>query len=232
VLGSALAGATGLRVGDKVDIGTKAFTVSRVLEPAGSLDDHSVFISLSDLQAALESGDRVNVIALRQPTQEDIVAMSDRVRDLSPELKIITAHRVRRAVDDITATVKRYALGFIALVLVVSGLAVANQASLDARERSVELATLLAVGADPRTILYLLCGKTALLAAVGGTIGYFLGGALASAATLRYLTVPFAWIPVLAPAAIILSIGFGLIFTLVPARRAAALDPALVFRGP
>jgi len=94
-------------------------------------------------------------------------------------------------------------------------------------ERTAEVGLLRAVGAGRTQIAGVLLAEAALLSAAGGLVGLVLGGAGVWALVTMYPALP-ARPPLWAVASALgLAVLVGLVFGLMPARRAARLDPVL-----
>jgi putative ABC transport system permease protein len=98
-------------------------------------------------------------------------------------------------------------------------------------ERTGEIGLLVALGASRRTILGLFLGEAIALSALGGLMGLLLGSGLAQ---LIHLLVPA--LPVHTPLAFVLlaelvAVAIGLLAGVLPARRAAGLDPVEALRA-
>jgi putative ABC transport system permease protein len=94
-------------------------------------------------------------------------------------------------------------------------------------ERTAEIGLLKALGATPRQILLLILAEASLLSLLGALLGLAVGqaGALAIRQALPILPAhaPY-WAIVLV---LLIALVTGLVFSLLPARSAAALDPVL-----
>jgi ABC-type antimicrobial peptide transport system permease subunit len=91
--------------------------------------------------------------------------------------------------------------------------------------RIVEIGLLKAIGATRRQILTLFLAEASSLSLLGGVIGFGIGQLAAFALRTAYPIIDFR-APVWAAAAgVAVAIASGLIFGILPARRAAALDP-------
>lgn len=97
-------------------------------------------------------------------------------------------------------------------------------------QRCCELGIRVALGAQPRSIRRLILGEAARLIATGVVIG--LGFAVAAGTMMRGLLFGVqSWdVPTLIAVASVLGIS-ALVASLIPARRAALVDPAEVLRG-
>ncbi|HQR04623.1 MAG: ABC transporter permease [Proteobacteria bacterium] len=128
-----------------------------------------------------------------------------------------------------TLTFAIAAIGGISLL--VGGIGILTILTIAVSERTSEIGLLRAIGATRRRILTLFLGEAALLAALGGITGLTLGWGIA---LLLKLTVPA--LPVNTPwsyavAAELTAVIVGLLAGVLPARRAARLDPLEALRS-
>ncbi len=144
-----------------------------------------------------------------------ITTQEDMLRTLSKILDILTM-----AVG---------ALGSISLL--VGGVGIATIMTITVAERTGEIGLLVALGAPRRTILGLFLGEAVALSALGGLIGLVLGFGLAQ---LIHFAVPA--LPVHTPISFVIlaegiAVAIGLLAGVLPARRAARLDPVAALRA-
>ena len=121
------------------------------------------------------------------------------------------------------------AIGGISLV--VGGVGILTILTIAVAERTSEIGLLRAVGATRQGILLLFLGEAALLAVIGGTAGLLLGWgtALALHVVLPALPVHTPWS--YAVLAELVALAVGLAAGVLPARRAAHLDPLEALRS-
>ena len=118
------------------------------------------------------------------------------------------------------------ALGAIAAIsLTVAGIGIMNVMLVAVSERTREIGLLKALGATERQVLAIFLLEATVISLVGGALGLALG--LLGAGTARWLIEGFPVQPPLwaVAMAVIVSASVGVIFGLVPARRAMRLDP-------
>ncbi len=115
--------------------------------------------------------------------------------------------------------------GIGAISLLVGSIGILTMMWISVNERTSEIGLARAIGATPTQILLLFLSEAALLSTLGGALGLGLGIGLAQ---LLHLYVPA--LPVKTPVefvflALAVSLVVGLLSGLLPARRAASLDP-------
>jgi putative ABC transport system permease protein len=120
------------------------------------------------------------------------------------------------------------ALGAIAAIsLTVAGIGIMNLMLVSVSERTSEVGLLKAVGAGNGQILAVFLAEAVLLAGAGGLLGLGLGWTAVRIVVALYPSLP-ASPPLWAlSAALALSVGVGALFGVLPARRAARLDPVV-----
>lgn len=118
-----------------------------------------------------------------------------------------------------------------AISLLVGGVGIATILTIAVAERTAEIGLLRAVGATRMRILLLFLGEAALLAAVGGAAGLAIGWGAAGALklVLPALPVQVPWLYALL--AELVAVSVGLVAGVLPARRAAQLDPLEALRS-
>jgi len=117
------------------------------------------------------------------------------------------------------------AIAFIAgISLLVGGIGVMNIMLVSVTERTKEIGTRKALGAQNFHIQLQFVTEAMMVAAVGGVIGLLLGIGIGSAASSV-----FGVAPIISPAttigAVLFAMGIGVVFGLYPANKAAKLDP-------
>ena len=121
------------------------------------------------------------------------------------------------------------AMGGISLV--VGGVGILTILTIAVAERTSEIGLLRAVGATQRSILMLFLGEAALLAAIGGTAGLLLGWGIALLLQLALPALPVHTPWSYAVLAEVVAVAVGLAAGVLPARRAARLDPLEALRS-
>jgi len=139
----------------------------------------------------------------------------------------VTQDAVLATFDDILGALTLAVGGIAAISLAVAGILIMNVMLVAVSERTAEIGLLKAIGATPRQILVLILAEAALLSLLGALLGLALGQAGALVIRLALPILPAyapSWVIVVVLTVALLT---GLLFSLLPARNAAALDPVL-----
>jgi putative ABC transport system permease protein len=149
------------------------------------------------------------------------------VRRLDPNLPLSPARTLDRVLADATDRPRALMLLmglFAALALGLAALGIYSVLSYAVSQRQQELSVRMALGAQPRDVLWLVVRQGLMLAIVGGIAGA--AGALALGRTLSSLLYGVSAVDAASfSAAIVLALLTALAACLLPARRAASLDP-------
>lgn len=124
------------------------------------------------------------------------------------------------------------ALGAIAAIsLTVAGIGIMNVMLVSVSERTREVGLLRALGVKRGQVLAVFLTESALLSAAGGLLGLAVGWAAVGLLVEIFPALPASPPPWAVAAALGLSLTVGILFGLLPARRAARLDPVAALAG-
>ncbi|MFI5307923.1 MAG: FtsX-like permease family protein [Polyangiales bacterium] len=234
----------GVAAGDRLMLdtvmGRRAFTVHGTITPQGPATAYGGDVLLMDVyaaQLAFDRGrrfDRIDVIP--KPTADVAKLARALERALGHKTKVTLPER-RSAEAERLLGGFRLALSLASVVaLFVGAFIVYNSLAIAVARRRREIGVLRALGTSRAQLLALFVGEGLLMGVLGSVLGLCFGAALgraalgAAAATVSALYVPmkvqaavFAWSDVCA--ALALGIGASLVAALLPAYRAAVVDP-------
>lgn len=165
---------------------------------------------------------------------EDAVTISMReMRRLRPADKnnfdLLSQDQILNVFMSITDIFFLVMLVLASVALMVGGIGVMAIMMVSVTARTREIGIRKALGATRRDILLQFLIEAATLTGIGGLLGIVLGLAAGRGVTML-MSVP-ADAPILQTAiAVVVSVGIGLVFGVVPARRAARLDPIEALR--
>ena len=141
------------------------------------------------------------------------------------DITIVTQDSVLATFERILGALTLSVAGIAAISLVVAGILIMNVMLMAVAQRTAEIGLCKAIGASRRQIMVLLVTEALLLSAVGGLLGLAIGLAGSHLARSLYPELsagPPSWAMV---AALGTALATGFVFSLLPARRAARLDP-------
>jgi putative ABC transport system permease protein len=141
------------------------------------------------------------------------------------DVTIITQDAVVSTFDKILKALTFAVAGIAAISLAVAGILIMNVMLVAVSQRTTEIGLLKALGAPKKQIIQLIMTEAALLSILGAGLGLVIGEAGSQLIGTFYPALPMGtpwWAFV---AAIGVALGTGLLFSLLPARRAAELDP-------
>ncbi len=156
-----------------------------------------------------------------------VAAVRTSVRQLDPNLPLSAARTLEQVLDEATGRPRALTLlmgGFAGAALLLAALGVYSVLSYGVNQRRQELSVRMALGAQPRDLVWLVVRQGMWLTVIGGLAGA--AGALAVGRTLAGLLYGVSPADGTAfGAALAVALGTALAACLLPARRAAALDP-------
>jgi putative ABC transport system permease protein len=169
----------------------------------------------------VEARNRDAIEVTKRQAAEIIKARHDGEEDVT----VITQDALLATFDRLIGTLTLGVAGIAAISLAVAGILVMNVMLVSVAQRRSEIGLLKALGASGSTIRTAFLVEAALLSAAGAVIGYALG--LAGAAVIRVMYPVFPAYP--PDWAVLAGLGTalvtGMLFGVLPARRAARLDP-------
>jgi putative ABC transport system permease protein len=222
-------------LGKTVRIGDRRLRVVGVLSEGGRgmgmTTDELVIVPVATAQAMLNSNTLFRIL-VEARNREQIGEVKARVLKMitqrhegEEDVTVITQDAVLQTFDKILNVLTLGVAGIAAISLAVAGILVMNVMLVSVTQRTGEIGLLKALGATSAAVRQLFMVEAILLSLTGGLLGTGLG--YAGAALLRQLYPTFpAYPPLWAVAAGLgTALASGLIFGVMPARRAAQLDP-------
>jgi hypothetical protein len=166
--------------GTSIQVGGREIDVVRVLPSTGSVEDVTVFLPI-DVVRAMEGREEVSELRLfLDPGVSAREAEARLVRTVSA-VAVIRTDRGEVADGGIQESLARHRGSAYVVMALVAALTLLIAAHLDATDRRLELATLVAIGASAWTILGGLLARSAAVAGAGSAVGALVGVAVAVA---------------------------------------------------
>jgi putative ABC transport system permease protein len=231
----------GPAIGESLRIGERRFRVVGVLADQGrsiGFDTQElVIVPVSAALALFNSGSLFRILVQTRSRESmarvrDEVLATVKVRHQGEEdVTVITQDALLATFDRIFTALTLTLAGIASISLAVAGILVMNVMLVAVSQRTGEVGLLKAIGATRRQVLSLFLTEAILLSLAGALAGIAVGQAASWLVRKLYPVLPLAapwWAYLLA---VLTALTSGIVFGMLPARRAARLDPVAALSG-
>ncbi len=227
-------------LGASLRVGGERFRIIGFMRPKGSMVgfdlDDTVYIPTARALAlfnrvGLMQVDAVYTAGASVREVTDAVTRVMMARHGREDFTVITQQEMLDTLGNILGvlTAAVGALGGISLL--VGGVGIFTIMTIAVRERTAEIGLLRALGATQRSILTFFLGEAVLLSAIGGLGGLIVGIGIALSLSVAVPALPVSIQPSYTILAEVIAVIIGLISGVLPALRAAALQPVDALRA-
>lgn len=222
-------------VGQWLRINDRRFRVIGILsskgQSIGTDFDEIVIIPVASAQALFDTHSLFRILVEAKSKQAMVQAMEDITNIIKArhegedDITLITQDSVVSTFDKILTALTLTVASIAGISLAVAGVLVMNVMLVSVTQRTAEIGLLKALGASKRQLHGLFLTEAAMLSLAGAVLGVVLGQI-----TLWGLQTVYPDFPFILPgwalfAALAVSLLTGLVFGVLPARKAARLDP-------
>lgn len=218
-----------------IELNGKNFRVTGILDETGSPDDFMAFVPLNNLQTLINKQGMVNLfevstscIACKEMNVNAIAKEIDKM--LPDDAQALPVKQIAEAQMATLTKVEQFTRIIYIIVLSLGGFLLANHMSSSVINQKRDIGMLLAMGMEASKIHRIFVIKGVILGLVGGLAGYFVGTGISMVLGPQIAETGVTPIVYLFPYAVGIALVVGALSSILPARRAAKLDPVEALR--
>ena len=240
-------------LGKYIKLGKSKYKIIGIMEERGAVMtvdfDEYVYIPVQTLQKRIMGIDylmymvhQIENLSLADQTAEDIRIVLRKNHDINnPEsdfskddFAVYTMEEMMSMVDEITNYITLLLLAIVVISLIVGGVGIMNIMYVIVSERTFEIGLRKSVGAKQNDILWQFLIEAIIIALIGAIIGIILGGLISLLISIGANYYGMDWQFVMPLSGLVVAFSFsilcGLVFGVLPAKKAAQMDPILALR--
>ncbi|HRY36995.1 MAG TPA: ABC transporter permease [Candidatus Magasanikbacteria bacterium] len=236
-------------IGQQIKIKKTYFNIIGVMIKRGTSgmqnQDDQIFVPLTTAQKLLLGIDHVSFARLKVDDAKNVdnaveqakVLLRERHNIDNPEnddFSIRSMAQGLEAITSITNALKMFLVAVAAIALVVGGVGIMNIMLAAVQERTREIGLRKAVGAKNKNIIVQFLIESVMITSIGGLIGIILGILISFIVAKVAQGMGYDWDFAVSVSSVFLgcfvSVGVGLVFGIIPARKASRLNPIEALR--
>ena len=235
-------------LGKKIEIEGRDFEIVGSFTQIGnSNDDTQIYLPIEVAREILDKGgDEYDTFIVQADTSADVSALAEKIkeemrqdRDLKKgeeDFSVETTEDLIKSFNSLMSLLSIAVVGLASISLLVGGIGIMNTMYTSVLDRTQEIGVMKAIGATDNTIMAIFISESGLLGLVGGIFGVLIGLGLSYAAsfvaeTYFYTTLLGVYLnPLLLLGILLFSFGIGCVSGVLPARRAAKMEPVEALR--
>lgn len=220
--------------------------IKGLLEETGDpVYDSSVVMAIDAVREIIDDSERIDFIIAEvqsgQAPEKVAQNIEDELRDErnmvqgETDFTVSTADDLLNSLTGLLDLVQYVVIGITSIALFVGGLGIMNTMYMSVSERTKEIGIMKALGATKRQILTVYLAESAILGLVGGIIGIILGIGVSRTAFLFLreasgLPLEVSVSPQIIVLSLVSAVLLGVLSGVLPARKAANLEPVEAIR--
>jgi len=236
-------------IGMRLKIKKANFIVIGIMKAKGGglfqSEDNNVFVPIRTAQNVLLGINHISMMRVKVDKTENIPSVIDEIKDVirdrhnisdprEDDFNVRSTAQALETISSITDALRFFLAAIAAISLVVGGFGIMNIMLATVQERTREIGLRKAVGAKNNDITMQFLVEAMTITFISGLIGIITGAILLFITSIIINAMGYKWDMIVSPLSIFLgcavSIGIGLIFGIVPAKRASTLNPIEALR--
>ncbi len=235
--------------GEKIKLGNKAYTVSGVLAPKGSVSffdfDEVAYVPIQTMQKKILGIDHVGFAIFKLEDMEKMQITKFQIeetmrkqhnikKDEDEDFAVTSIAQANEIVEKVFSAINLLLIALSSISLIIGGVGITNVMYVAVTERSFEIGLRKSLGARKSDILRQFITESIIVTLLGGLLGIIFGFLLSWALEWLIAKQGYALDLSLNSQSIIISLVFsvltGIIFGIRPAQKAASLSPIEAMR--
>ncbi|WP_456474840.1 ABC transporter permease, partial [Candidatus Pyrohabitans sp.] len=177
-----------INVGESIKVNQRRFEVVGIFEEIGNTeDDSSVYMPIKAAQDLYDAGDEITMLWVVAENEKVVKTLAKKIEDVlekrrgGKDFEVMTTEQLAEQISTVI-TIVTFVLGGIASIsIIVGGVIIMNTMLTSVLERTREIGVMKAIGATDRMILRIFLVESALIGALGGSLGLALGALISKA---------------------------------------------------
>ncbi len=218
-------------------VNTRSFIVRSVLKVTGNPTvDNAAIIPLDTANSLMNKGSRYDGIIVLAKNADLVNEVESEIRKLyGNDIGVTSAQAILQTINQFRSGITNFMLGIAVVALLVGAIGIITTLYTSVMERTREIGTMKAIGAQSRDILSLFLSEAVIIGVMGATVGIMVGivGGFILTASLTAgstITIAPAFFPRDLAMVWFLSVGLSALAGFYPASKAAKLQPLVALR--
>jgi ABC-type antimicrobial peptide transport system permease subunit len=236
-------------INKQIKIKKTNFTIIGVMKKRGTSgfqnQDDQIFVPITTAQKLLLGIDYISFARVKTNSSESVDSgmlyvqevLRDRHDISNPENDDFSVRSMAQGLSvmtTVTNALKMFLTAIAAIALIVGGIGIMNIMLVTVQERTREIGLRKAVGAKNKDITIQFLVESSMMTFFGGAVGIVFGILISVAAAVLARSYGYYWETIITPSSILIacavSISIGLVFGVIPAKKASKLDPIEALR--
>lgn len=235
LVGNEVSKLLGTKVNQKISLNGEEFLISGILNETGSQDDALIFLDLKKSQELFNKPNELSLIEIAARCYD--CPIEEIVKQTSGKLPGAKVTAIKQSIESKMTAIHRFehfSLGISGVILIISLLIVFTNVNASVNERTKEIGIFMSVGFRRWHIIKIILLEVLIASFAAGVIGFFIGIAGAKIITPILsmddsIKINFNYSLLLLSAG--MAVTAGLLASVLPALKAARLDPTVAFRS-
>ncbi|MFN3528128.1 MAG: ABC transporter permease, partial [Candidatus Altarchaeaceae archaeon] len=170
VVGSETAKIHNLEVNDVIKLGNNEFTVIGILEKTDTIVDYATITSLKVAQKAFDIN-YFSMLIVKPENPDNVEIIKEEIERIYDNLQASTQKDMIKKMEEAISNVRIFTMGIGIITAIVAAIGIFNTISMSVSSRIKDFGIMKGIGAERKTIIYLVVGEGIIIAIIGGVIG-------------------------------------------------------------